>query len=104
MSGSSGGGGGAEPGFSCETISFSADINNPQEDALSGLDNTFVLRVAVISGRVVAVRTDTETVVGSINWTYNNRLIDCMEGGHRYQASVRSVEDGLIRVLVSAAP
>lgn len=103
MSGSSGGGGNGVPEPQCETIGLTTDINSPQADALEGLEPSDVLMLSEQEGKVVAHRIDNEALVGSINWIHNHKLIQCMEEGYSYQAVVRSIDDGLVKVYVSVA-
>lgn len=103
MSGSSGGSGGIPVGeqFDCDSLSFSTDINSPQQSAIEGLTEQDVLDISVDNNRVVAKRRDTGEIVGGINWTYTNRLISCIMEGHTYQGAIRSIDGGLIKVYVS---
>jgi len=40
--------------------------------------------------------------LGSINWTNVLKLIECLNDGYRYIAVVKQIQDGLIKVSVSA--
>lgn len=86
----------------CGNISFNTDINSPQENALNGLEEDDVLNVILNNNKVVVVRNDTNDTVGSINWASVRRLIECIEEGYEYIATIRSIQDGLIKVHVSA--
>lgn len=101
MSGSSGSGGGGEVEreVSCSNISFTSDVSSVQKGALDGLEAGSMLSVSVEAGRVL-VRTDTGALLGSINWTWTNRLVQCIAEGYEYVAKVRSIDDGLIKVHV----
>ncbi len=104
MSGSGGGGGGSgfEPIVDCGNISFNTDINSPQEHAMEGLEAQDRLDVVLSNNTVVVVRQDTNDVVGSVNWSSIARLIECLRDGFEYVAVVRAVQDGLIKVHISA--
>lgn len=105
MSGSSerNSGGSFEPILRCETINFTTDVNSPQPDALIGLKIDEILDIQLHNHVVVVVRRDNKTVLGSINWTNVLKLIECLEQGYKYVAVVRYVQDGLVKVAISAA-
>ncbi len=104
MSGSGGGSGGVsfEPVKTCDSISFNTDINSPQEDALEGLEIQDKLNVVLSNNTVVVVRQDTNDTLGSINWSSIAKLIECLGDGFEYVATVRDIQDGLIKVHISA--
>lgn len=104
MSGSSGSGGGgyAEPILRCETISFSTDVNSPQQDALEGLQVNHVLDIKLSNNTVVVIRKDNQKLLGSINWTSILKLNECLSDGYKYIAVVRLIQDGLVTIHVSA--
>lgn len=102
MSGSSSGNSGYEADMSCGSISFNTDINSPQEDALVGLKVQQELDVQLNGVTVVVVRNDTNDTIGSVNWSSIARLIECLSEGYEYVAIVRDIQDGLIKVHISA--
>ena len=104
MSGSSGGSGGPsfEPVKDCDSISFNTDINSPQEKAIGRLKVRDRLNVMLSNNTVVVVRQDTGDTLGSVNWSSIVRLIECMQDGFEYVAEVRDIQDGLIKVHISA--
>lgn len=104
MSGSSGGGGGSsfEPVKNCASISFNTDINSPQEHSMEGLEVQDKLDVVLSNNTVVVVRQDTGDTLGSVNWSSIARLIECLRDGSEYMAVVRDIQDGLIKVHISA--
>jgi len=104
MSGSGGGSGGSsfEPVKDCGSISFNTDINSPQEDAIDGLEAQDRLDVVLSNNTVVVVRQDTGDTLGSVNWSSIARLIECLQDGFEYVAVVRDIQDGLIKVHISA--
>jgi len=104
MSGSGGGSGGTnfEPVKDCGSISFNIDINSPQEHAMEGLEAQDKLDVVLSNNMVVVVRQDTGDMLGSINWSSIARLIECLGDGFEYVAVVRAIQDGLIKVHISA--
>ena len=104
MSGSGGGSGGSsfEPVKDCDRISFNTDINSPQEQAIGRLQVQDRLDVMLSNNTVVVVRQDTGDTLGSVNWSSIVRLIECMQDGIKYVAVVRDIQDGLIKVHISA--
>ena len=104
MSGSGGGSGGPsfEPVMDCDSISFNTDINSPQEQAIGSLQVQDRLDVMLSNNTVVVVRQDTGDTLGSVNWSSIVRLIECMQDGFKYVAVVRDIQDGLIKVHISA--
>lgn len=103
MSGSGGGGGGSyEPVLRCETISFTTDVNSPQADAIVGLELNDILDLTLSNNIVILIRRDNGMFLGSINWTNVLKLIECLNDGYRYIAVVKQIQDGLIKVSVSA--
>jgi hypothetical protein len=103
----SGGGGGTngerEPELNCENIQFSVALNSPQEKAIEKIQVRMNLPVHERSGKVIATVPNSQEVVGTINWAHNNRLIQCMNAGTIYVATVKSIDDGLVKVQVRAA-
>ncbi len=99
-----GGGGGAtyEPVKNCATISFNTDINSPQKDELDGLKVKDKLNVILSDNIVVIVQPDTQNPIGSINWSSIARLIECINLGYEYVATVRDIQDGLVKINISA--
>ncbi|MCU7804257.1 MAG: hypothetical protein KZQ96_13750 [Candidatus Thiodiazotropha sp. (ex Lucinoma borealis)] len=102
MSGSGGGGGGGETVTNCAAISFNTDINSPQGPVLEGLETQDNLNVELDNNTVVVVRQDTGDTLGSINWSSIAKLIECLREGFEYAATVRDIQDGLIKVHISA--
>lgn len=104
MSGSGGGGGGSdfEPVKDCGSISFNTDINSPQEGAIEDLEVANRLDVVLNNNIVIVVRQDTGDTIGSVNWSSIARLIECLQDGFEYVAVIRDIQDGLIKVHISA--
>lgn len=104
MSGSGGGGShdDSQPLPTCESIGFVTNVNSPQADALVDLQEGDILEVRLEDNSVVVRRLNTLQLVGSINWSFIVRLIDCMKQGFEYMATVRRVDDGLVQVHVYA--
>ena len=104
MSGSGGGSGGSnfEPVKDCGSISFNTDVNSPQEHAIVGLEAQDKLDVILSNNTVIVVRRDTGDILGSVNWSSIARLIECLQDGFEYVAVVRDIQDGLIKVHISA--
>lgn len=102
MSGSGGGGPSPEPVLDCENISFNTDINSPNQQAMEGLNVQDRLSVELRDNRVAVIRQDTDDILGSINWSSIAKLIECLHDGFEFVAVIRSIEDGLIKVHISA--
>lgn len=99
MSGSSGTGGAVDPPvLNCGTISFTTDLNSPQEQAIEGLMVGDKLPVEVDEGRVVVKRNG--KILGSINWSSISKLIECIESGYTYVAVIRDIKGGFVKILV----
>jgi hypothetical protein len=97
-----GGGVGSGPSSSCDTLGFDAALSSPDPAVVSKLKVDWILRiesraaggtkvaVAVIDGRVVGTLTSPEAI----------RLIDCMDEGHTYYASILEIKGGLCRIRI----
>ena len=86
----------------CTNISFNTDVNSPQENELTGLVKHDILNVNLSNNTVIVTRQDTAGIVGSINWSSIARLIECINEGHEYIATIRDIQDGLVKVHISA--
>ena len=103
MSGSGGSGGpSAEPVLDCGNISFNTDINSPNQLAIDGLNVQDKLNVELRDNKVVVIRQDTNDILGSINWSSIARLIQCLREDFEFVAVIQSIQDGLIKVHISA--
>ena len=103
MSGSGGSGGPSpDPVLDCAKISFNTDINSPNQQAMEGLNVQDRLSVELRDNKVVVIRQDTEDILGSINWSSIARLIQCLHDGFEFVAVIQSIQDGLIKVHISA--
>ena len=102
MSGS-GGGGGNRNGvdLNCATVSFTTTLASVQSDALQKVQVGDRLRVDIDDGKVVVVVPASGKLVGSINWAQNSKLVSCMEDGYEYAATVREIDDGMVKVHVT---
>jgi len=101
MSGSGPGVTSDEPLLDCEDINFITDINSPQEDALEDLEEGTILNVVLENNIIVVRRPDNDQLVGSINWSAISRLIECIEEGNEYGATIRDIRGGLVRVQIT---
>ncbi|MCY4420118.1 MAG: hypothetical protein OXC42_02520 [Gammaproteobacteria bacterium] len=68
---------------------------------MEGLNVSDELNVVLSNNKVVVMR-DTDKVLGSVNWTMITKLIECMHDGFEYVAVVRDIQDGFVRVHISA--
>ena len=104
MSGSGGGGSGGVSSFEpdCGSISFNTDINSPKESEMKGLRAQDKLDVVLLDNIVVVKRRNSAGILGSVNWSSISKLIECLNAGFKYVAVVRDIQDGLIKVHISA--
>lgn len=104
MSGSSGGGGGGSFDYEppCEKLQFQAQLASPQPDVVRTLVVEEVLEIAVVNmqGQVVVQVLKSGQPAGGLAGPDATRLRNCIEEGHEYKATVRSINGGQVRVLV----
>lgn len=104
MGGSGGGTSDDVPGGeirACDDIDFETTLLSSNRDILETLSKGMVL--AVTRGEYsVVVRTEAGEAVGSVV-AQATRLLGCMDGGHKYNATVVEVEKGACRVRITYA-
>lgn len=110
--GGGGGGGGAGPGFAeqssppaCEDLDFVTALSDPIPDIVEGLREGDTLRVELQTEphRRIAALTNSGEVAGAVATQQFDRLLECLQAGNAYQAEVRSVDGGDVRVRVHPA-
>jgi len=105
MSGSGSGGGGSGPDrddWSCATLRFEALIASPQPAVVANLavGEVLLIATATMNGQTVVQVLKGPQLVGGLAGPEANRLRNCIEQGHEYEATVRSINAGQVRVLV----
>ena len=99
MSGSNGNGG--EPHdpheLDCSTLSFNTTVNSPNPTVVAAIDVQHRLEIRIQGSVGIS---GSQEVLGSINHTNTLRLIECMREGHEYVATIREIQDGLVRIHV----
>jgi hypothetical protein len=106
MSGSGGGGGGGGDSYDndspCDRLRFEAQLSSPQPSVVVTLKVGDVLDVAVstMKGQVVVQVLTNGHVAGGLAGPDATRLRNCMDQGHQYNATVRAVNGGQVRVFV----
>lgn len=103
MSGSSGGGGGSYDYESpCDKLRFEAQLTSPQPAVVATLVVPDVLDIKVVTmkGLVVVQVHKHGQVVGGLAGPDATRLRNCIEQGHQYKATIRSINGGQVRILV----
>jgi len=105
MSGSGAGGVGYEDDeIDCEKLVFDTQISSPKEDVVSKLEEGDVLEVRLenIDTTMVVVVRHNGKIAGGLASPALKRLRECMVQGTIYKALVLQVDDGQVRVRVSA--
>ena len=105
MSGSNGNGG--EPHdpheLDCSALSFNTTLNSPKPEVVAVIEVQQQLEIRLQGNIVVVGIPGTQDVLGSINHTNTLRLVECMREGYEYVATIREIQDGLVRVLVHSS-
>jgi len=102
--GGSGGGGWTPttPSNPCERIKFRTTINSPQPAIVPSLKPGDVLQVMLQTTPMIAVIVlFNGAVVGALVGTQVNGLVNCIQNGYQYEATVFSVAGGNCVVDVS---
>jgi hypothetical protein len=108
MSGSSGSGGGGDftpDRQDCSQLVLETQLSSPKPTVVAGLQVDQVLAVDVrsMNGANVVVVLAGREVAGGLASPGVQRLRECIEQGHRFQAIVRQINQGQVRVRVQAA-
>ena len=83
------------PSNPCERISFRASLNSPQPAAIATLNVGDVLDVALQTVPTNAVVTNFNGVLtGALTGTQVNALVNCIQNGYQYNATVVSISGG----------
>lgn len=105
----SGSGGGSRSSFDndlpCDNLRFEAQLTSPQPAVVTTLGVAEVLDIVIntMNGQVVVQILRNGQLVGGLAGPDATRLRNCMEQGHQYKVTVRSVNGGQVRVLVEHA-
>lgn len=101
-SGGGGGGGGYDNESPCDSLKFEAQLTSPQPLIVATLAVGDDLEIAVVTmkGQVVVQVLKNGQVAGGLAGPDATRLRSCIEQGHNYKATVRSINGGQVRVLV----
>ena len=102
MSGSNGNGGEPRDPYEldCSALSFNTAINSPKPEVVAVIAVQQQLELRLQGNIVVVGIPEVQDVLGSINHTNTLRLIECMRKGHEYVATIREIQDGLVRIFV----
>lgn len=107
MSGSGGGGGGGGApdvgDVPCDRLKFEAQLASPQPAVVAMLSVGEVLDVAVVNmkGQLVVQVLRSGQVAGGLAGPDATRLRNCISEGHQYNATVRTLNGGQVRVQVA---
>lgn len=82
------------PVDSCSTLTFEAAVNSPQASALAQLTIGDVLAVVSTQSGQGAAVSHQGTVVGALTGTRVAQLINCMNSGFTYTATVKTLNGG----------
>lgn len=112
MSGGGGGGGQGGPGFPdqgdpvpCEDLEFTTALSDPIPEVIEGLQEGAELSIELQTEprRRIAAVTAAGELAGSIATQQFDRLLDCLQAGHNYEAEILTIDGGAIRVRVRPA-
>lgn len=101
-SSSSGGGVGVTNDTPCSRLRFEAQLTSPQPAVVSLLTVNDVLEIVVVNmaGQLVAQALKNGQIAGGLAGPDAMRLRNCIDQGHSYTATVRTINGGQVRVLV----
>lgn len=106
MSGSGGSGGGSIDNVAqCDLLKFEAQLTSPRPDIVKTLrvGDVLVIDTANMNGQVVVQVLKDGQPAGGLAGPDATRLRSCMAEGHGYQATVRIINGGQVRVFVEHA-
>ena len=94
---------GSAPVDSCATLTFDATVNSPQAGALVQLSIGDTLEVALAHAGQGATVSRGGTVVGALTGTRVAQLINCMNSGFTFTATVKTLNGGqcIVRIYPS---
>ena len=104
-SGGSGYGSGFGQGNSCENLVIDTQLSSPVAAVIGQLVIGSVLTVGTQPGQVttLVVAIYNGQVAGGLASAQIARLLECIDSGHQYKATVTSINDAQIKVRVEAA-
>ncbi|MBJ9948682.1 hypothetical protein I5729_06110 [Acinetobacter bereziniae] len=104
MSGSGGGGGTPIPDFqSCEDLAINVQLSSPKEAIVSKLTEGDILRIGFESNNITTVYAFYEDdIAGGIAAPVIGKLRECLRSGTKYQGRVLEVNQGQVRVKITA--
>lgn len=109
MSGNNGGGGnfgggGGGASVSCQDISIKTSIISPDPAILAiiNVDDILNISLRTNTGPLIAT-TNAGQILGAIFTTNPTLLIDCINQGYSYQATILSISGGDCQVLITVA-
>lgn len=102
MAGSKGGWRPTVPSNPCERINFRANINSPQPAVLGSLGITTELEVKLQTAPTISVIVEYRgDIAGSLTGTQVSALINCIQNGFVYSATIVSIDKGNYTVQVT---
>ena len=105
MSGSGGGGGISTPFDNCELLVIDTQLSSPKPNIVSKIKVNDILSITIqrTGETTVVVALHGKDVAGGLASPETGRLRACIESGTQYVAKVTFVNDGQVRIRVSAA-
>ncbi|WP_417733932.1 hypothetical protein [Roseovarius sp.] len=109
MSGGGGGGGDFRPPGGGTRSSCNIDeivpVSSPDPNVVGQIRQGMPLEVVAATNprRVIVVVQSSGETLGSLTWSGLAKLLQCMEDGHDYVASVHSVQNGVVQVRIENA-
>lgn len=105
-SGAGFGGGVADDDISCEALVIATHLISPKENVIAQIAVNTLLEVGVqetTDSKIHVVVSYKGQVAGNIVSTQVQRLRECIQGGTKYVAKVVSINEGDVRVRISAS-
>ncbi len=104
MSGSGGGGGTPILDFqSCEDLTMNVQLSSPKEAIVSKLKEGDILRIGFESNNITTVYAFYEDeIAGGIAAPVIGTLRECLRSGTKYQGKVLEINQGQVRVKITA--
>lgn len=90
----------------CNAVSFSTALASPEPAVIAELRAGDCLSVALVieNRRRVAVAKSGQNIAGSITNTIHIRLVECLEAGEPFHATIQSISGGRCVVQVAHGP
>jgi hypothetical protein len=103
MAGSKGGWTPTVPSSPCERINFRASINSPQAAILTPLELKKILDVKLQTKPTISVVVEYEgAIAGSLTGTEVSNIINCIQNGFEYSATIVAIDKGNYTVQVTS--